>query len=600
MGAVVMGIFAVLLAALLVLAVDAAGGWRRVRPATTADEALARPATDAAGLDGNIWRTRTVADVLQLVLVVALGFTPLGARFVHLVAPKADTWHDAAAWLLILIAVGAVARLPVLWCRRQMRRTRPELFRPRGEPRQRLARAAMVAARAVNLVLWVFVLVLDIRGEAGSYLGLSLAFAVTTWLLVLVRRIRIRQLPPSDRLSDLVSSLPGGPRIPVVSGWWGAVANVMVVGYRRPVILAAPPIAAALTDRELRPVLAHEVAHARHGDARRRLLRRLLIVLCILATMAALYGIPALRSQAGLRGRLSAQAGPFLLAVWYLAFRVLYAMGLRATRAEERAADRDMVSLTGDPDACADGLVRLSSLLGVPDAWTLPQRLLFATHPATSERLRSLRAPAPVADVQPGAGTAGRRAGRWLLVGLLVLGAVVAVGAVPDHRVIAMPADAGKYQVLLPRSLDGATAEVASTDAAAQLRSSVWGSGDLTRFPGAVPVTAVYDQDGQPWLYVWGAYGKLADPAGELSAFWNKFQSLPDAEPAGPLGGSLQCDDGSLTCAWADDSGIVVVSVAGPAQLGLAFGYIGPEVTEQALAAMTLSLRGTAEVPAPL
>jgi hypothetical protein len=103
---------------------------------------------------------------------------------------------------------------------------------------------------------------------------------------------------------------------------------------------------------------------------------------------------------------------------------------------------------------------------------------------------------------------------------------------------------------------------------------------------------------------VWGAYGKLADPSGEVSAFWNKFGAplafdgpgvFPDAEPAGPLGGSLQCDDGTLTCIWADNSAVVVVSLAGPGTSG-AFAYPGGTVTEQQLAAMTLSLRNAAEV----
>jgi hypothetical protein len=37
------GIVAVLFAALLVIAVDAAGGWHRFRPATAADQAWVRP-----------------------------------------------------------------------------------------------------------------------------------------------------------------------------------------------------------------------------------------------------------------------------------------------------------------------------------------------------------------------------------------------------------------------------------------------------------------------------------------------------------------------------------------------------------------------------
>jgi hypothetical protein len=531
MVAVLMGIVAVLLAALLAVAVDAAGGWRRVRPATAADEAQARWATGAAGLDPGGWRIRTVADILQLVLVVALGLTPLGARFVHLVAPKGDAWHGAAAWLLILAAV------------------------------------------------------------------LSLALWVTVGLLVLIWEMRIRRLPQSERLSALASSLPGGPRARVVSGWLVGVANAATASVWRPVIWVAPPIAAALTDRELRAVLAHEAGHVRHRDVRRQARRRFLIVLCVVAAMVALHGIAALRSLAGLQDGLSVQAGPFLLAVGYLVFRVLYAMELRANRAEERAADREMISLTGDPDACVDGLGKLSSLLGIPDAWTLPQRLLFATHPATSERLSLLRDPVPVADVQPRMPAAGRR----VLACWLVLGAAVAAIAAADVWAIRMPADAGKYRLLLPRSFDTAPLNTTSTDAV-QLRSSVWGSGDLGRFPGAVPVTAVYDQNGQSWLYVWGAYGKLADPSGELSAFWNKFDAaplgltvgFPDAEPAGPLGGYLQCNDVGLICAWADDSGIVVVSLS-PPQSGVNV-WVSPPVTEQQLAAMTRSLRAAAEV----
>jgi Zn-dependent protease with chaperone function len=609
MGAVLAGIAALFLAALLVIAVDAAGGWRRVRPASAADGAWARPVTDPLGLDQRGWRIRTVADVLVLVLVLALGLTPLGARFVHLVAPRGDTWHDVAAWLFILAGVTAVAWLPRLWWSRQMRRARPELFRPLGGPRQRLARAAMVAARLLNRVLWAVATVLAIRGGSGAYPGVSLAVVVTAWLPVLMRKGRMAGARRSDRLSDMVSSLPGGPRIPVVSGWPGAVANVKVAGLRRPVIVVAPPIEAMLTDGELRAVLAHEVAHVQHGDLRRRILRRLLIGLCVLAAMVALYGIPPLRSLAGLRGALSVQAGPFLLALWYLVFRVLYAMELRATRAEERAADQGMIALTADPDACAEGVGKLSSLLGVPDAWTLTQRLLIATHPATGERLRLLRDTAPVADRQPRAATAGHKR-RRLLTGVLVLAAVIAVGTVPDHRAIAMPADAGKYRVALPPDVDTAPLDTTDSDTAqldrtsadaAQVRSSVWGSGDIGRFAGAVPVTAVYDQDGGSFLYVWGAYGKLADPSGELSAFWGKFDPFPNenAQQAGPLGGYLQCDDALWTCAWADSSGIVVMSLGPPGENVLGTVLVAnASPTEPGLAAVTRSLRAAAEVPA--
>jgi Zn-dependent protease with chaperone function len=631
MSAVVAGIVAVLLAALLVIAVEAAGGWRRVPPATLTAGGPAPAPLATPGLDSRGWRVRTVADLVQLAVVVALGLTPLGARFVHLVAPKGDTWHGAVAWLLILAAVGAVGRLPMLWWRRQMRQRRPDLFRPRGGPAQLLTRAAIIVISLLNLVLWIFVLILDVRGEEGDRAGVSAVFVVTALLLLAIRMMVIFRLPRSDHLSELLSSLPGSPRIRVVCGWPRVTATMGVISLLgRSVILVAPPVAAALTDRELTASMAHEVAHVQHRDTRRRVLRRLLLVWCVLAAVTALYGIPGLRALVGLHGRHSVQAGPFLLAAAYLVFRVLYAMELRAERAEERAADRDGVALSGDPDACAEGLAKLSSLLAVPDSWTLPQRLMYATHPATTERLRLIRdaVPAagdaaadvpltgvpvtgvpvtgvPVSRVRPRSATA-RRVRRGLLAGVLVLGALIAVGAASGHRAaITMPADAGKYRVLVPRSVDGSPLDTTSTDAV-HLRSLVWGDGDLERFPGAVSVTAIYDQQGQSWLYVWGAYGKLADPSGELSAFWNKSDPIaqvlgsvtPDDESAGPRGGYLQCDGDTMTCAWADNSGIVAVSLSPPDDQSGVIVSQGAPITEQELAAMTLSLRATAEVPA--
>jgi len=188
-----------------------------------------------------------------------------------------------------------------------------------------------------------------------------------------------------------------------------------------------------------------------------------------------------------------------------------------------------------------------------------------------------------------------------LLTAVLVVGLAVAAIVVFVYR--ATPADVGKYRLVLPRSVDGGPLDTTSKDAAHLRATSVFGTGYLSRFTDAVPVTAVYDWDGQSWLYVWGAYGKIADPAGELTAFWDKYSTLPpnitallpDAEPAGPLGGYLQCLDDFSLCVWADHSSIVVVSLEPPRSGVILYG---PAQTEQQLAAVTLSLRNAAEVPA--
>ncbi len=111
---------------------------------------------------------------------------------------------------------------------------------------------------------------------------------------------------------------------------------------------------------------------------------------------------------------------------------------------------------------------------------------------------------------------------------------------------------------------------------------------------------------------MWGAAGNLTDPAGELAAFWKAFDPFasllgdlavpPDDEPTGPLDGYLQCD-GRDTCAWADYSGIVVVSQSSPSDPGTIVtsgsdsGQADPFFSEETLAGLTKSFRDMAELP---
>jgi hypothetical protein len=106
---------------------------------------------------------------------------------------------------------------------------------------------------------------------------------------------------------------------------------------------------------------------------------------------------------------------------------------------------------------------------------------------------------------------------------------------------------------------------------------------------------------------VWGAEGDLLNPAGELAKFWKTTNPLAalgvtlitDAEPTGPLGGSLQCELGMNVCAWADYSGIVVVSLSPPNDIGSNGSTADPVSSEQALAELTESFRAVAELLKP-
>jgi heat shock protein HtpX len=159
-----------------------------------------------------------------------------------------------------------------------------------------------------------------------------------------------------------------------------------------------------LDGRQLRGVLAHELAHVLHHDTWRRITRLILVSEASLATAIALGAFDPAQDAIGLPARLGAQTAPFLLAVWYLTSRALMFANLRAARAEERAADARTVLLTGDPAGCADGISQLAAMLGAPEHWTLGQRLLLATHPPPSTRLQRLadRALAGLPRVQSG------------------------------------------------------------------------------------------------------------------------------------------------------------------------------------------------------
>jgi hypothetical protein len=194
---------------------------------------------------------------------------------------------------------------------------------------------------------------------------------------------------------------------------------------------------------------------------------------------------------------------------------------------------------------------------------------------------------------------AGRRRPAVLAGLVIAVGVFASLFAYNYARGGGPPPNPGAYRVVPPPLFQGARLSAATGP-----RSAVWSDG-IKRFPGATPVVSVYDKDGKPWLYAWGAEGKLADPAGELAAFWQADDPLAapmnipltptDNEPTGPLGGYLQCQELFQECAWADYSGIVVVSPQPFGQSGMI--AIGPvaTITEQEMDAMTLSFRVAAE-----
>lgn len=159
-----------------------------------------------------------------------------------------------------------------------------------------------------------------------------------------------------------------------------------------------------LTPRELRGVIAHELAHVRNRDT---------LISTIAASIAGLISSVGMAIRWGFilgHGRRDDDRGGGLemLAVAIVAPLVAMIVQLAISRSREYGADETGARICGDPDALADALLRLErGVEAIPyeHAGAATAHLfivnpfsgrallnLLSTHPATEERVRRLRA----------------------------------------------------------------------------------------------------------------------------------------------------------------------------------------------------------------
>lgn len=168
-------------------------------------------------------------------------------------------------------------------------------------------------------------------------------------------------------------------------------------------VAATTGILSILSARELRGVMAHELAHVRHRD---------ILISTLSATMAG--AISALANFAvffGGRDTNGRPANPLAgIAVALLAPLAAALIQMAISRAREFEADRGGAEISGDPHALADALAKIEACArGIPmaPAEAHPETAqmmimnplsgggiagLFRTHPATAERVARLRA----------------------------------------------------------------------------------------------------------------------------------------------------------------------------------------------------------------
>lgn len=167
-------------------------------------------------------------------------------------------------------------------------------------------------------------------------------------------------------------------------------------------VAATSGILQMLTARELRGVMAHEMAHVQHRD---------ILISTIAATMAG--AISALANFAMFFGGRDSEgrSNPLMgLLVMILAPIAAGLIQMAISRSREFEADRGGAEFCGEPNALADALTKIDAYArGIPmataDAHPETAQMmimnplsgggiagLFATHPSTEERVERLRA----------------------------------------------------------------------------------------------------------------------------------------------------------------------------------------------------------------
>ncbi len=169
-------------------------------------------------------------------------------------------------------------------------------------------------------------------------------------------------------------------------------------------VAATTGIIRSLSARELRGVMAHELAHVKHRD---------ILLSTISATMAGAIGMLANFGMmfGGGRDSEGRPANPIAgILVAILAPLAASLIQMAISRAREFEADRGGAEISGDPAALASALEKIHALaqgIALPAAERHPEtaqmmimnplsagglRGLFSTHPATEERVAALMA----------------------------------------------------------------------------------------------------------------------------------------------------------------------------------------------------------------
>lgn len=253
-----------------------------------------------------------------------------------------------------------------------------------------------------------------IGGQQGMLIALVMGGAMNFWAYwfsdkMVLKMYNAREVDETSapRFYAMVRELAQRAQIPMPKVYLidEQAPNAFATG-RSPdhaAVAATTGIVNVLTDRELRGVMAHELAHVKHRD---------ILISTVSATMAG--AISMLANFAMFFGGRDSEGRPSNpiagIAVAILAPLAASVIQMAISRAREFEADRGGAEISGDPAALASALDKIHRYAqGIPlhAAEAHPEtaqmmimnplsggglRGLFSTHPATEERVARLRA----------------------------------------------------------------------------------------------------------------------------------------------------------------------------------------------------------------